>query len=195
MTPLFNSGLERLVFWFVFLFGMTVSALIDERGSQRGKKSQKAAGDKNTSLLLNALTFFSLATAVVLGYARIAPLPNFFFYPGLAIYLLGISYANWAAITLGRFFTPTVNVQFNHRVVEKGPYRFIRHPRYAGALLAFLGLGLAIQSLASALVLLIAMGIGYARRIQVEERFLTTELGNDYVEYCGKTKRIIPFIL
>ena len=55
-------------------------------------------------------------------------------------------------------------------------------------------IGLALQSWAAILVLLVAIGFGYANRIRLEERFLVAELGDDYVEYCKRTKRIIPFI-
>ena len=195
MTQLFPSSLEEIVFWGAFLFGMAISSIIEDSGARQAKKSQKTTGDKSTSLVLNAVTFFSLASAVLLGYARIAVLPSWLFYPGLATYLFGIAYANWAAITLGRFYAPTVQVQIDHRVIDKGPYRFVRHPRYAGGLLAYLGLGLALQSWAAVLVLLIATGLGYIYRIRVEERFLIAELGDDYIEYCKRTKRIIPFVL
>jgi len=158
-------------------------------------KSQKATGDKSTLLLLNVATFFSLVVGILVGYARVAELPRWTFLPGLAIFLFGIAYASWAAITLGRFYAPTVEVQFDHRVIDKGPYRFIRHPRYAGGLLAYLGLGLALQSWAAVLTLLIVMGLGYVYRIRVEEKFLIAELGDDYIEYCKRTKRIIPFVL
>lgn len=195
MTPLFPSASEEVIFWFVFLSGMAMSSLIEERGARQSVKSQKATGDKSTLPVLNMATFFSIVAAILLGYARVAELPRWTFLAGLAIYLFGIAYASWAAITLGHFYAPTVQVQFDHKVIDKGPYRFIRHPRYAGGLLAFLGLGLALQSWAAVLTLLIVMGLGYVYRIRVEEKFLIAELGNDYIEYCKKTKRIIPFIL
>jgi protein-S-isoprenylcysteine O-methyltransferase Ste14 len=195
MAPLFPSAFEGVIFWFVFLFGMAVSSIIEERGAQQSLKSRKANGDKSTLPALNTATFFSLAASILLGYARVIELPRWSFLLGLAMYLFGIAYAFWAAITLGRLYAPTVQVQFDHRVIEKGPYRFIRHPRYAGGLLAFLGIGLALQSWAAVLTLLSVMGLGYAYRIRVEERFLIAELGNDYIEYCKRTKRIIPLIL
>ena len=195
MTQLYPSAFEMIVFWGIFLFGIAISYVIEGRGARQSKKAQKATGDKNTSLVLNISTFFSLVVAMLLGYARIAALPSLLFYPGLATYLFGVAYASWAAISLGRFYAPTVQVQFDHRVIDKGPYRFIRHPRYAGGLLAFLGLGLALQSWAAVLTLLILIGLGYVYRIRVEEKFLIAQLGNDYIEYYKRTKRIIPFIL
>jgi protein-S-isoprenylcysteine O-methyltransferase Ste14 len=195
MSPLFPSAFEEVTFWFVFLFGMALSYLIEERGARQSLKSQRVAGDKGTLFLLNVATFFSLGAGILLGYARVTEFPSWLFWPGLAMYLLGIAYANWAAIALGRFYAPTVQVQFDHRVIDTGPYRFIRHPRYAGGLLAYLGLGLALQSWAALLTILVVMGLGYVYRIRVEERFLVAELGDEYVEYCKRTKRIIPFIL
>jgi len=195
MTPLFSSAFEEVIFWFVFLFGMVVSSLIEERGARQSVKSQKATGDKSTLFVLNMATFFSLVAGILLGYARVAELPRWTFLAGLAMYLFGIAYASWAAIALGRFYAPTVQVQFGHRVIDKGPYRFVRHPRYAGGLLAFLGIGLALQSWAAVLTILVVMVPCYVYRIRVEEKFLIAELGDDYIEYCKRTKRIIPLIL
>lgn len=94
MTPLFPSAFEEVIFWFVFLFGIAMSSLIEERGARQSRKSQKATGDKSTSLALNTATFFSLVAAILLGYARVTALPSWLFYPGLAMYLFGIAYAS-----------------------------------------------------------------------------------------------------
>ena len=195
MAQLFASAFEEVVFWVVFFLGIAISSVIEDIGARQSKKSQKVTGDKNTSLVLNMALFFSFAAAVLFGYARIAGLPSLLFYPGLATYVFGIAYASWAAIALGRFYAPTVQVQVDHKVIDTGQYHFIRHPRCAGGLLAFLGIGLALQSWAAVLTLLIVMGLGYVYRIRVEEKLLIAELGDQYREYCKRTKSIIPFIL
>ena len=194
MTPLFPSAFEEVIFWTIFLTGMLVASLIENRGAKRSKRSQRKAADRGTYVIGNITLLASLAIAILLGYARIGIIPNWFFYPGLATYVLGIGFSSWAIFTLGQFYAPIIQVQFSHRVVESGPYRLIRHPTYAGGFLSFLGLGLALQSWASLLVLLVGIGFGYANRIRIEEKFLVSELGDDYVEYCKKTKRLIPFI-
>ena len=194
MTPLFPSAFEEIIFWAIFLTGMLVASLVENRGAKRSERLQNKAADRGTYIIGNITLLASLAIAILLGYSRIGIIPHWFFYPGLATYVLGIGFSFWAIFTLGQFYAPIVEVQFGHRVIESGPYRLIRHPIYAGGFLSFFGLGLALQSWASLLVLLVGIGFGYANRIRIEERFLVSELGDDYVEYSKKTKRVIPFI-
>ncbi len=173
---------------------MLVASLVENRGAKRSERLQNKAADRGTYVIGNITLLASLAIAILLGYSRIGIIPNWLFYPGLATYVLGIGFSFWAIFTLGQFYAPIVQVQFGHRVIESGPYRLIRHHIYAGGFLSFFGLGLALQSWASLLVLLVGIGFGYANRIRIEERFLVSELGDDYVEYSKKTKRVIPFI-
>src|SRR5262249_11873811 len=116
-------------------------------------------------------------------------------YPGLTLWLLGLTRTGWAYRTLGRYFSLDVQVQTNHRVVDSGPYRFLRHPGYAGALFGLLGLGAALQSWLSVLVLLLAATAAFAYRIRTEEKFLIAELGDEYVQYMARTKRLVPYVL
>ena len=57
--------------------------------------------------------------------------PHWLLHPGLAMLLLGLALTVWAHHTLGRFFSLEVQVQGEHRVVNTGPYRLLRHPGYA----------------------------------------------------------------
>ena len=72
---------------------------------------------------------------------------------GTAILLAGAAFRIWAILSLGRFFTVTVTIQPEHRVVEDGPYRRLRHPSYTGLLAALLGVGLALGNWLSLLAL------------------------------------------
>ena len=82
----------------------------------------------------------------------------------------------------------------DHKVIQDGLYRIVRHPSYAGSLLSSIGLGLAFQNgLSFAVVLLLAIAaISY--RISVEEDALTTALGDEYRRYAARTKRLVPGI-
>jgi protein-S-isoprenylcysteine O-methyltransferase Ste14 len=65
----------------------------------------------------------------------------------------------------------------------KGPYGFIRHPSYTGALVIFIGLGLAIQSWGAVLSLILLFSLAYGYRMHIEEKALISELGEEYIEY------------
>jgi protein-S-isoprenylcysteine O-methyltransferase len=102
----------------------------------------------------------------------------------------------WAILTLGRLFTVDVAVQQEHRVVRKGPYRLVRHPAYAGLLCSLLGLGVALGSWLTPLLLLLPSLGGLLYRIVVEERALLLSLGDDYADYRRTVRfRLVPFVL
>jgi protein-S-isoprenylcysteine O-methyltransferase len=111
---------------------------------------------------------------------------------GLAVFVCGAAF-RWVAIfQLGRFHMPTVAILEGHHVVDTGLYRHIRHPSYLGAILAFLGLGLGLGSWVSAVVIIGVVTVGYLYRISAEERALIAGLGEAYVEYRRRTRRLIP---
>lgn len=139
--------------------------------------------------------YLALFISLGFGYTGAAPLPDIAYYIGIPLVFLGIVVRQWAIAVLGRFFSLSVRVTEDHTVVDRGPYRYVRHPSYTGALITFIGLGLAVQSWAAVLVLLVMFAFAYGYRMSVEEKTLSSELGQDYVSYMQRTKRLIPFII
>jgi protein-S-isoprenylcysteine O-methyltransferase Ste14 len=113
---------------------------------------------------------------------------------GLGLLWCGIALRLWSFRTLGRYFTFIVQTSGDQPVITDGPYRVIRHPSYAGMLLAVTGLGLFIGNWLSLASLTIAMACGLVFRIRVEERALLQNLGDDYRNYAVTHKRLVPFI-
>ncbi len=151
--------------------------------------------DRGSGGLIFFSVFATIFIAFSLGYSGTAPLPGWVFYPGIILILLGIMIRQWAIAVLGRFFSLTVSVAEDHKIVQNGPYRLVRHPSYTGALVTFIGLGLAVQSWAAILGLLLVFALAYGYRIRVEERTLSLELGTDYLNYMRRTKRLIPYLV
>jgi protein-S-isoprenylcysteine O-methyltransferase len=114
---------------------------------------------------------------------------------GSGLILAGLALRVVSILTLGRFFTVDVAIHSDHSVVEKGPYRFVRHPSYSGLLLAFIGLGVFLHSWLSILVLLVFVVPAVVNRVAKEESALVSFLGPPYVAYCARTKRFIPWVI
>ena len=113
---------------------------------------------------------------------------------GLTIAVAGIGFRVWAILTLGPLFKFVVVIQDGHHVVDRGPYRLLRHPSYTGALAALLGIGVALDNwLAVAALFLIPLAAVLAR-IRVEEARLSAALGPEYGDYAARTERLIPGI-
>jgi len=195
--PVFASGLGLVLFdtaYFVWIVSELFGAVLVPRLRRRGRAT-RVKKDRGSGALIIFTVLVSIILALSLGYAGVGPLPDWVFYPGIFLMLLGVLVRQWAIAVLGRFFSLTVRVAEDHRVVEQGPYRLVRHPSYTGVLITFIGLALAVQSAGALLVLLGVFSISYGYRMIVEEKALLSELGDDYANYKKRTKRLIPYII
>lgn len=113
---------------------------------------------------------------------------------GLVILWFGVGVRVWSFRTLGPLFTFTVQTSQDQPVISAGPYRVIRHPGYAGILLAVIGLSFIIDNWPSVLMLTGAVACGLVYRITVEERALSEDLGGRYQAYAENRKRLVPFV-
>jgi protein-S-isoprenylcysteine O-methyltransferase len=161
-------------------------------------KRAKGNSDDQGSL---ALLWIVISVSVVAAYnlAYLAPSWNFsqslalLAAPaGVVLFLLALALRWYAIVYLGRYFTVNVAIAADHKLIDTGPYRYVRHPSYTGALLAFVGLGLCMANGLSLACLLIPVFTVFLRRMAVEEAALTRGLGEVYVSYMRRTKRLLP---
>ena len=106
----------------------------------------------------------------------------------------GITIRQWAVWTLGRFFTIDVRVQSGQTVVDRGPYRWVRHPAYTGLIMTFVGLGLTLGNWAALALLAVVPTAGLVYRMRVEEDALLDGLGEPYRRYAAGRPRLFPGI-
>lgn len=136
---------------------------------------------------------FGILAAYRLPFCRM-PAPGFVLKLAVGVFGLGLALRWYAVFYLGRFFTANVAVASDHRVIDSGPYRFVRHPGYAGSLLAVFGLGMSFQNWASLLIIFASGCAVTLWRIHIEEQAVTKALGQEYSDYTGRTGRLIPGI-
>ena len=153
--------------------------------------------DRSTLRVVWLVIVVSVAAGIyVTKHWPTAALPHHrsFEFAGVVLFVAGLLLRWWAIITLGRFFTVDVTIEKDHELVERGPFRVVRHPSYAGVLLAFVGLGLSLGNWAALLVILLPIGAAFIHRMNVEENALSDALGSQYTDYMRRTKRLVPFI-
>jgi protein-S-isoprenylcysteine O-methyltransferase len=181
--------------------------LISERLLMRGRLSsdRERTADRGSLRLLLVVSMASIilawAAARLFPQASLASLfaldasaARHLYEAGLAVFAAGLG-LRWLAIAwLGRLFTFDVAIAADHRVIDTGPYRLIRHPAYTGSLLSYMGLGLCAGNAVSLLVLVAPIAVAFLRRIAIEEAALASALGPGYVDYMGRTRRLIPFV-
>jgi protein-S-isoprenylcysteine O-methyltransferase Ste14 len=113
---------------------------------------------------------------------------------GLVLIALGYAFAAWALIE-NRFFSSTVHIQTDrgHTVCDSGPYRIVRHPGYAGNLLALAGIIMALNSMWTLIPVVVALLIAVIRTA-LEDKTLHEELPG-YRDYAQRVRyRLIPWI-
>ena len=150
--------------------------------------------DKKSALLWDAANALEPVGMLLgfLGVGRMRGAGDIVGWAGLALLVAGVA-VRWRAIyTLGKFFTGTVLIREDHRLLRTGIYKHVRHPAYTGALLAHLGLGLSFTNWFSLGFGVLPYAAAAAYRIRVEERALREAFGDEYETYARVTKRLIP---
>jgi protein-S-isoprenylcysteine O-methyltransferase Ste14 len=182
--------------WLLIVVGLFFGASTTIYSSRRRSKPlaiREEHGDRSFWLILPGfLVVFFGAPLEALYLPSWQPPSLLMQIAGMLLVVLGTALLFSSVHALGRQFTGHVHIQIGHRLVASGPYRIVRHPGYLGYLLLTLGVAAGYASLvaAAAIVLLLAPGLIY--RMQVEERLLLAEFGDEYLEYTKRTRRLIP---
>jgi protein-S-isoprenylcysteine O-methyltransferase Ste14 len=193
--PFAAGPIFALVFWGAWAFW-----ILPEVIAWRVKRSTDSskARDRGSLNLIAVLWWIGMAMdfslSLLLPQAAISWKRTSLFFAGICLMLLGIAFRWYSAAVLGKYFTFDVAIQSGQVLVEVGPYRYIRHPSYSGALLTLLGFGLALGNWAGLAATLSCMGLAYAYRIPVEEAALASALGEAYRQYMKRTWRLVPFL-
>jgi protein-S-isoprenylcysteine O-methyltransferase Ste14 len=113
---------------------------------------------------------------------------------GLAVGWFGLLVRWWSFVTLGRYFTVVVRTSGDQPVIDRGPYRVLRHPSYTGLLLAVTGCGLMLGTLVGTPAAIVLTLIALVYRIRKEEAALTAALGDPYRRFAASRARLIPYV-
>ena len=165
--------------------------------TRRSRSRTGTKQDRSTLGVIWMVILVSIAAGVYVAmYWPAAALPygRMFAFVGVFLFVAGLLLRWWAIITLGRFFTVDVTIEKDHELVERGPFRVVRHPSYTGVLLAFVGFALSLHNWAALLIMLLPIFAAFIRRMNVEEDALSRALGSRYADYMRRTKRLVPFV-
>jgi protein-S-isoprenylcysteine O-methyltransferase Ste14 len=193
--PFFTEPMFALIFW-----GSCAAWILPEVIAWRVKRSAdfSKTRDHGSLNLIVVLWWFGIAMdfslSLLLPQTAMLWKRTSLFFIGIGLMLVGILLRWYSAAVLGKYFTFDVAIQSEQRLIEGGPYRYLRHPSYSGALLTLLGFGLALGNWAGLAAALSCMGFAYAYRIPIEEAALTSALGETYKQYMKRTWRLVPFL-
>jgi protein-S-isoprenylcysteine O-methyltransferase len=163
---------------------------------QRGKSTGRISGDKGSLWVLYILITLGYALSFSIGATKIGRMNhwNVFFAVGVVLVVIGLIIRITSILTLKQYFTYSITQTEEHKLIETGLYKIIRHPGYLGQLLIFAGISTSLSNWLSILLMMIPITIGYIHRMNVEECFMLEQMGDSYLNYQKRTKRIIPKI-
>lgn len=186
------SGSGRIVFIAsigAFSAGELLQAFRHRRGATRVDVRAEAL---LRLLLFGGLMMFPLGRALASG-ALIGG-GVFLFALGVVVGWAGALLRWWSFVTLGRYFTVVVKTSADQPVIDRGPYRVLRHPSYTGLLLIFAGVGVMVGNWLSAAGAIILVLIALNYRLRIEERALVAALGDRYGEFAASRARLVPYV-
>jgi len=181
------KNLFPLVVFAVFFIDYLIPRLIAPSGQKPTDR-----GDKGSFTMISIATLLGTAAGILLRFVNIGVFIGTFQWVGITVTIAGLALREWALIKLGRFFSRTVQIETEHKIIKDGPYKWIRHPAYTGMLLIYTGFILSIGTWLGALVTSIIISTSLFYRIGVEERVLLDTFGDEYREYTSNTWRLFP---
>ena len=186
-----SSGPGRVLLVTVIAF--SVGELTRVRRVRRGSQHADLGAEVLFRLVfLTGILMLPLAAAVAPG----AELPSHgvAFVVGVVLAWLGLILRWWSFRTLGEYFTLVLKTSHGQAVVDRGPYKVLRHPSYTGLLMTVLGCALMVGNWVGLLVCSAMVLAALVYRIRIEEQSLTSALGETYVYFATTRARLIPFV-
>ena len=162
--------------------------------TDRAARLTPSRQDAGSLQVNNALGTLGFAAGLAASLLLPPSLPTWIAWSGVALATCGAVLRYWAIVTLGPLFTLTVQVRPGQPLIERGPYRWVRHPSYAGANLALLGIGLSSGNWVPPILFVGPWLAAHVYRIRIEERALLATLGEPYARYRDRTWAMVPLI-
>ena len=187
----------RLMFAIILVAAFGMSAFFRRRARRTEAIPRSREGGRTLFLrLLFAVPFYLAMVVYVVNPDGMAwsaiPLPAAVRWAGVALGLAALPMLYWVLRSIGRNISETVLTKTDHQLVTHGPYRWVRHPLYTVATVAFLSLGL----IASNAFILVMGGVIFAAMallvVPKEEAKLMEKFGEAYDEYRRRTGALVP---
>jgi protein-S-isoprenylcysteine O-methyltransferase Ste14 len=177
------------ILWLSFAASWLTAAIWSDRAERRA--GLKAELSYRIVLAIGAVPFVITAHGYR-GWMRLWYIEPALAWVCIGLIVAGFAIAWWARIYLGRLWSGTVTRKADHRLIDTGPYAFVRHPIYTGLLLAIYATA-AVKGTLLGLLGAAVMTLGIWMKARLEERFLRDNLGAElYEDYRRRVPMLVP---
>jgi protein-S-isoprenylcysteine O-methyltransferase Ste14 len=184
--------METAIFtWLIYAVWLTIGAYltvsaIGVKQETRGHLRQRFG------LMFAFIAAFLLPNLPMFSFLNVASANPLVSILGTILCVSGMIVLIWARQHLGRNWSQIVTIKKGHELVTSGPYSYIRHPMYAGGLIACIGS--AVVCSGAWILLLVFLGAIFLHRVGAEDRLMEQQFPNEYPAYKKRTKALIPFV-
>jgi len=202
-------GLETLggnmLGWFLMLLGISYPAggvityfIRHEpfwKSAGGGEMLRQEKGDRSFWLILPGfLAVFFVPPLEWIYLPAVLPRTIWMQIAGLILILAAVGLRIWARAHIRGLYSGHVEVRADARLVQSGPYRYVRHPGYTGFLLIAFAMAIGYASWIGLAAMLLLLLPALAYRMKVEENLLKEQHGQEYQDYIHRTKKLVPLI-
>ncbi len=179
---------QNLIYFYLI---MVILSLLIDKFFFKGKKSENQKAHKTLSTIIS-ISWFSALIVPLIEYSYFLRSNNYITILSIITVFMGVIIRGFSIKYLGKYFSRDIETWSKHHVVDRGLYKYIRHPAYLGNIIQILGFPLILNAYYS-LTLSVVVIFCFLKRIKLEEDFLEENL-KGYTEYKKETYRLIPFI-
>jgi protein-S-isoprenylcysteine O-methyltransferase Ste14 len=195
--------LFRNVFWvfllFIMVFNRIIPVLRAKKSEEKILPDKKAINNEGKTTFFLRIILGVLFLAFLILYSIYPPFMNIihFDFPiwlrwwGTLFALIGVVFWIYAQTILGRYWSPQLQVQKEHKIITAGPYRVIRHPIYTAMFIWVIGLAIFTANMVFALLALLTIMV-LILRVPKEEKMMLEQFGDEYKKYMQITGRFFP---
>ena len=180
-----------VTFWLVFLIVWGISSI----NAKRDIRSKTLPRGAMVRILFGLIIVVLVQIPDIRDFIEFHPLVSanpVVEITGVILCGLGIAFAIWARINLGKNWGMPMSLKEKPELVTAGPYKFVRHPIYTGVILAMIGSALVGGIIW--IVVCLFFCVYFVSSAFVEEKIMEGEFKDEYLQYKKKTKMLIPFI-
>jgi len=174
-----------ILFITLYIVWILIESRISKRDYNTEEKDKSDSGTCQIYAIGQGLTFLTALWFTPLWTSK----STYLLLPFI-VFCLGCSFRLWAIKTLGTYYSHKVRRTKDHKIVDFGPYRFIRHPAYTGMILANAGISIYFLNWITLFCFLVVLIPALILRIKVEEKMLFKIEG--YSSFALNRKRIFP---
>jgi protein-S-isoprenylcysteine O-methyltransferase len=171
--------------WVIVVVYLTVSGI-------GVKQETKGHLLQSFGLMFAIIAAFLLPLLPIFNFLNFAPVNPLLSSIGLILCAAGMAFLVWGRQHLGRNWSQTVSIKKEPELITSGPYRYVRHPMYAGGLIACIGS--AIVCGGAWIFLLLILGTIFLGRVGAEDKLMEKQFPNEFPDYKKRTKALIPFV-